>query len=105
MVKAENFGQQEIDFRKIIFSVTAKRSIFRKLISEIRLKSIQTHPNIPTNDSFWENNPFMDSEHECDPLNTPTTQSHINPTTDQNANQSEFWMPSKGSNLRLVDVE
>ena len=63
------------------------------------------NPNIPTNDSFWENNPFMDSEHECDPLNTPTTQSHINPTTDQNANQYEFWMPSKGSNLRLVDVE
>ena len=46
MVKAENFGQQEINFRKIMFSVTAKRRIFRKLIFEIRLKSIQTNPKL-----------------------------------------------------------
>ena len=48
---------------------------------------------------------LMESEHELDPLNTPTTQSYIKPTIDQNANQSEFWMPPEGSNLRFVDVE
>ena len=63
------------------------------------------NPNSPTNDSFWEYNIFMESEHELDPLNTPTTQSYIKPTIDQNANQSEFWMPPEGFNLRFVYVE
>ena len=44
VVKRKIRGQPEMIFRKITFSVTAKHRIFRKIISGISLKSIQTHP-------------------------------------------------------------